>query len=129
MKDEPCIKCGADVFRGEKHKHDCPIADGGGVPRRGFLAGIFGGLVSGGLLVKTATLDEVQAFAAPLAADAPLRVETPVLPFPGQHLYNEEGQLVAVVTSFKATGSSLTAHLVSALQWQGEGLGFRFKPR
>jgi len=87
------------------------------LPRRGFLSGLFGGLVGAGVLVKAATVEEVHAFARPLAPDQPLVLGAPAVPLPGQHLYNAQGEFVAVITSFRLPLGELTAHLVGALKW------------
>lgn len=68
--------------------------------RRGFLKGLFGGVTAAGLLV-TASPQEIEAFASPLVKDSPILLdEQPRQPSSiGQHLYNENGELVAFVTS------------------------------
>ncbi len=71
--------------------------------RRSFLKGAFGGVVTGGLIVQ-ATNADVAMFAHALKPDEPLMLDTPPTPnkdgFPivGKHLYNEHGEIVAMVT-------------------------------
>lgn len=78
--------------------------------RRSFLKGAFGGVVAGGLILQ-ATDAEVAAFANPLKRDEPLIVDTPAQPntdgFPivGKHLYNEHGEMVALVTEVVVTNN------------------------
>jgi len=94
--------------------------------RRSFLGGVFGGLIGGGVLVK-ASSEDVAAFGHSLPVDHPLILEKkqPDLPMPGQHLYNADGEFVAVITSFKLDGSYLTAHLVGALNWIADEQRFK----
>jgi hypothetical protein len=68
--------------------------------RRGFLQGVFGGVTATGLIVA-ASPGDVEAFAAMLAADAPVILDVPPLPAShvGEHLYNARGECVAVITS------------------------------
>lgn len=72
--------------------------------RRSFLRGVFGGVVSGGLIVA-ATPKEISAFTKPLKQDAPLMLDRPPMVqrgvASGMHLYNELGELVAVITAMK----------------------------
>jgi len=68
--------------------------------RRGFLQGVFGGVTAAGVIVA-ASPAEIAAFTAPMAKDAPVLLDVPaaVPTSIGEHLYNESGQLVAVVRS------------------------------
>jgi hypothetical protein len=68
--------------------------------RRGFLRGLFGGIVGAGVVV-TATPKEIATFAAPLAEQTPIVIEAPAIPVVGcgDHLYNDRGELVAIVTN------------------------------
>ncbi len=72
--------------------------------RRGFLQGLFGGIVGGGIVVA-AKPEEVAAFAGPLVKDQPLTLDPApkptVVPAAGEHLYNAKGELVAIVTEVK----------------------------
>lgn len=74
--------------------------------RRNFLRGVFGGVVSGGLIVA-ATPKEISAFTKPLKQDAPLVLDRPPtvqrggIVASGMHLYNELGELVAIITAMK----------------------------
>lgn len=76
--------------------------------RRGFLKGVFGGVAAGGVIVA-ASPEQIEAFASPLAKEAPLALSPVVtqrqtsLPSSGQHLYNEHGELVAIVTEMTIT--------------------------
>lgn len=67
--------------------------------RRGFIRGLFGGIVGSGIVV-TASPEEIAQFASPLSAGAPIVAEAPdVMPVGcGDHLYNDRGELVAIVT-------------------------------
>jgi hypothetical protein len=67
--------------------------------RRGFIQGLFGGLTAAGLIVA-AKPEEIEAFASPLTHGQPLLLDKPEPKHVGlgQHLYNEHGQLVAIVT-------------------------------
>ncbi len=67
--------------------------------RRGFISGLFGGVTAAGLIVK-ATQADLEAFASPLKANAPIVLDTPrsATTTVGEHLYNSRGELVAVVT-------------------------------
>jgi hypothetical protein len=68
--------------------------------RRNFLKGILGGVTATGLIIA-AKPEEIAAFSRPLAKDAELVIDIPA-PSPatniGERLYNERGELVAMVT-------------------------------
>lgn len=68
--------------------------------RRQFLTGTFGGLVAGGMLLKTPVAE-----AAALELDAPLVVIPPVLTPPGNHvgetLFTQDGRLFGVVREIR----------------------------
>ena len=68
--------------------------------RRGFLQGVFGGVTAAGVIVSASPAD-IAAFASPMVKDAPVLLDVPA-PIPtsiGEHLYNEQGQCVAVIRS------------------------------
>ncbi len=67
------------------------------IERRGFLGGLFGGLVGSGVLVLASDHD-IERFSVPLGE--PLTVSAPAPPVGcGDNLYNARGELVAVVTN------------------------------
>jgi hypothetical protein len=89
--------------------------------RRGFLSGLFGGVTAAGLLVK-ATPADLDAFVNDLPAKAPINL-TP-LPYnsdgprtvrPGQHLFDEHGALIAIVTGVRADYERVDVTTVSDL--------------
>jgi len=73
------------------------------INRRSFLKGAFGGVVAGGMILR-ATEADIAAFAMPLKHNEPLLVDIPPtsnkegFPIVGKHLYNEHGEMVAMVT-------------------------------
>lgn len=73
--------------------------------RRGFLKGVFGGITAAGLIVA-AKPEEIAAFASPLARDVPILVDVPTVKreglYSGEHLYNADGECVAVITEIRA---------------------------
>jgi len=76
--------------------------------RRGFLQGVFGGVAASGLIVS-ATMQEIKAFAAPLRTGDPVVLDGAVSragASAGQHLYNEHGELVAIVTRISNFGDA-----------------------
>lgn len=87
--------------------------------RRGFLRGLFGGIVGGGVIVA-ASDEEVARFASPLVADDPMVLEAPQIADVscGDHLYNERGELVAIVTNIHIGGHyTITADGIGAFQY------------
>lgn len=66
--------------------------------RRGFLQGVFGGVTAAGVIVAASPAD-IAAFASPMVKDSPVLLDVPsVEPTSiGEHLYNDRGELVAVV--------------------------------
>lgn len=69
--------------------------------RRTFLEGVFGGVAASGVIIQASRAD-IEAFASPLANGTPIVVErAPDIPVAnvGQHLYNQHGECVAIVTS------------------------------
>lgn len=77
--------------------------------RRAFLRGAFAGVLAEGVVIA-ATRAEIAAFASPLAIGAPLLLDEPP-PTPavqaGQHLYNAEGELVAIIERFHVTRAAI----------------------
>ena len=100
--------------------------------RRGFLRGLFGGITSAGLIIAAQPQD-VAAFAAPLAENDPVLLDaTPLAPIVacGDHLYNQRGEFVAVVTQFSDVFSGairMHADLVGALHVSKTGVRLRGK--
>jgi hypothetical protein len=81
--------------------------------RRGFLKGLLSGVTATGLIIA-AKPEEIAAFTKPLAKDAEIVIDTPTprAASIGQHLYNEHGELVAVVTDL-----SIHTPMVDATSW------------
>lgn len=81
--------------------------------RRGFLAGLFGGVTAAGIVVA-ASPSEIEAFAAPLVRDAPVVIDVAAAsspaPLVGEHLYNARGELVAMVTAIDITRDRIEVH-------------------
>jgi hypothetical protein len=73
--------------------------------RRGFLAGLFGGIIGGGVIVS-ATDAEIARFTSPLAVGDPIVSEAPSLMavWCGHHLYNSAGEVVALVKNIQMRG-------------------------
>jgi hypothetical protein len=78
--------------------------------RRGFLKGLFGGVAGTGLIVL-AKPSEIEAFTAPLVEGAPLVLDQPMADTAvemGQHLYNAQGEVVAIVTELSVAMQQVT---------------------
>jgi hypothetical protein len=61
---------------------------------------VFGGVTAAGVIVAASPAD-IAAFASPMAKDAPLVLDVPPMKASsvGEHLYNDRGEVVAVIRS------------------------------
>jgi hypothetical protein len=98
--------------------------------RRGFLQGVFGGVAAAGTgLIVSATTQEIEAFESPLAKGDPVMLDANTATASlGQHLYNERGELVAVVTHIDGFhGESFNIRAVGTGQVFGGRHGARIR--